>query len=115
MTAISYDGRRFRATANSASGEVSGETVFEYHQHGSVVWATYRGGDVLFGTLVATVDEDGLLDMRYQHVNAQGDLMTGICHTTPDLLPDGRLRLRERWRWTSGDRSEGTSTLEEIR
>ncbi|MEM1042404.1 MAG: n-acetylglutamate synthase [Bacteroidota bacterium] len=112
---VDYDGRRFRAAENSAGGEAGEATVFEYHQEGCVVWATYRGGRVAFGSLVATADAEGRLDMRYQHVNMAGRLMTGSCETTPEVLPDGRLRLHERWRWTSGDRSEGTSTLEETR
>jgi len=111
---IDYEGRRFRAVENSASGEVSEATVFEYHQRGSVVWATYHGGDVTFGTLIATADDEGRLDMRYSHANADGVLMTGVCQTTPERLPDGRLRLHERWRWTSGSEAHGTSTLEEI-
>lgn len=115
MSTFNYDGRRFRAVANSASGEVGGDTVFDYHQEDGVVWATYRGGSVVLGTLVAMVDADGVLDMHYQHVNTDRKLMTGVCETTPEVLPDGRLRLHERWRWTSGDGSEGTSTLEEIR
>ncbi len=111
---ISYDGRRFRAIQNSPTGEVGEETVFEYHQEGHVVWATYRGGAVALGTLVATADAEGRLDLRFGHVNDLGAVMTGVCETTPEVLPDGRLRLHERWRWTSGDGSEGTSTLEEI-
>ena len=114
-TNVDYDGRRFRAVANSANGEVGEATVFEYRQRGDVVWATYHGGGIEFGTLVATVDEEGALDMRYSHVSADGDLRTGVCRSTPERLADGRLRLHERWRWTSGDESEGTSILEEIR
>ena len=63
---------------------------------------------------MASVDDDGALDMRYAHVNAEGHLMTGECRSTPDLLPDGRLRLHERWQWTSGDRSAGESIVEEL-
>ena len=113
MPAPSYDGRRFRTVANTANGEVGAETVFEYHQEGDAVWATYRGGGVTLGTLVATVDDDGRLDMRYAHVNDAGELMTGVCTSTPETLPDGRLRLHEVWQWTSGDGSSGTSILEE--
>ena len=114
MPAPNYDGRRFRSVANTANGEVGAGTVFEYHQDGDAVWATYRGGGVTLGTLVATVDGEGRLDMRYAHVNDAGALMTGVCTSTPEALPDGRLRLHETWRWTSGDGSSGTSTLEEI-
>ena len=113
-TSIAYDGRRFRSVENSETGEVGPETVFVYSQDGDVVSATYRGGDVRFGTLIATVDGEGNLDARYGHVNASGELMTGECRTTPEVLPDGRLRLHEEWRWTSGDRSSGRSVVEEI-
>ena len=112
---ISYEGREFVGVENTGSGEVGAETVFRYRQEGDVVWATYAGGGVRFGTLIATVGDGGRLDMRYGHVNARGELMTGECLSTPEVLPDGRLRLFERWRWTSGDRSAGTSVVEERR
>ena len=109
---VDYDGRRFRGVSNTADGEVSGATVFAYRQRGDVVWATYAGGGVRQGTLVATVDADGTLDVRYAHVNDAGALRTGTCVSTPERLADGRLRLHERWRWTDG--GEGTSVVEEI-
>jgi hypothetical protein len=111
---VSYEGRRFRSVENSASGEVGPETVFAYRQSGDVVSATYEGGGVRSGVLIATADGGGNLDARYAHVNASGGLMTGECRTTPEVLPDGRLRLHEEWRWTSGDGSSGRSVVEEI-
>lgn len=115
MEPINYEGRRFAPVSNTTTGEVSGETVFDYHQPGSVVWATYAGGAIEFGTLIAKVLDDGSLDMRYSHVNRRGELMTGVCLSTPETLADGRIRLHERWRWTSGDRSAGESVVEEIK
>lgn len=111
---VSYEGRRFRSVENSATGEVGPETVFTYRQDGDVVSATYEGGGVRSGVLIATADPEGNLDARYAHVNASGGLMTGECRTTPEALPDGRLRLHEEWRWTSGDGSSGRSVVEEI-
>jgi len=111
---VEYGGRRFRSVENSASGEVGPETVFEYGQDGDVVSATYGGGGVRSGVLIATADAEGNLDARYAHVNEAGGLMTGECRTTPEVLPDGRLRLHEEWRWTSGDGSSGRSVVEEI-
>jgi len=111
---IDYDGRRFRSVENSDTGEVGPETVFGYRQDGDVVSATYEGGDVRFGTLIATADGEGNLDARYGHVNASGEIMTGECRSMPEVLPDGRIRLHEEWRWTSGDRSSGRSVVEEI-
>jgi hypothetical protein len=113
--AVDYDGRVFRTVVNTPNGEVSGETRFHYHQRGTLVWATYEGGGVTVGHLVATVDDEGVLDMRYHHVNAAGELMTGRCRSTPERLADGRLRLHEEWQWTSGDGSAGRSVVEEMR
>lgn len=110
---ISYDGRTFAHVNNSETGEVGDGTLFYYHQDGDLVWAEYGGGQIRFGTLVAKVLDDRSLDMRYQHLNAKGELMTGVCRSTPELLPDGRLRLHEKWRWTSGDLSSGESVIEE--
>jgi hypothetical protein len=111
---FNYDQRKFRSVQNSRSGEVGSETIFTYHQQENVVWAEYSGGLVLRGTLLAIADENGGLDMRYQHINAAGELMTGNCRTLLEVLPDGRYRSHESWQWTCGDCSKGTSVIEEV-
>ena len=40
--------------------------------------------------------------------------MTGLCRSRLEILPDGRYRLHEEWQWTSGDKSRGTSMIEEV-
>jgi hypothetical protein len=92
---------------------MAARTRFLYRQCGSRVWATYGGGRVRFGSLVAVGDEQGRLDMRYHHVNPDGELRTGVCVASPEWLPNGRLRLIEDWRWTNGDGSSGRSILDE--
>ena len=114
MSKINYDNRTFRSVANSETGEVSAETVFHYHQKDDFVWAEYAGGAIRFGTLIAKTAADGSLEMRYQHLNSGGELMTGKCVSTPETLPDGRIRLPEEWQWTSGDCSRGHSVVEKI-
>ena len=111
---ISYDNRKFRSVANSDNGEVGGDTIFHYHQDGNVVWADYAGGEIVRGTLIANILTDDSPDMRYQHINRRGELMTGTCRSFPEQLPDGRLRLNEEWQWTCGDNSSGYSVIEEL-
>ena len=79
-----------------------------------MVTATYSGGNIRFGQIIGRVDPDGILEMRYQHLDRDGELMTGYCKTTPEILPSGKMRLHEKWRWTCGHRSTGRSILEEI-
>lgn len=114
MEEINYHDRYFAPVTTSDNGEASNHTVFHYRQDGSIVWATYQGGAIRFGSLIAQVGADGGLEMRYQHINASGEFMHGKCRSRPEVLGDGRLRLHERWEWLSGDRSKGESVVEEI-
>lgn len=114
MTKINYENKNFASVETSATGEVSSATTFHYHQKDELVWAEYAVGAIRFGSLVAKVLENGCLEMRYQHLNADGELMTGECFSTPEILGDGRIRLAEKWHWTSGDFSAGDSVIEEI-
>ena len=76
--------------------------------------AEYTGGKIQKGHLIGLVDDNGNIEMRYHQINTNGDLMTGRCFSTPETLPDGRIRLHETWEWTSGDWSKGRSVLEEV-
>lgn len=109
---LSYDGRNFVVVANSENGEVSDRTVFHYHQEHDIVWADYSGGDVSKGFLLGKAENSGL-SFTYQHINHQGQLRMGKCLSQPQILPDGRLRLNERWQWLYGDCSTGCSVVEE--
>jgi hypothetical protein len=109
---INYEDRIFRLMSNTNNGGASSETPFFHHQN-DLGMADHSGGATVKGMLLARRAAHGSLDMRYQHVNAKGELMTGICNSVPEVLADGRYRLRERWRWTAGDCSTGQSVLEE--
>jgi hypothetical protein len=111
---IDYDERHFASVANSESGDVGSGTTFHYRQRDDIVWATYQGGAVAFGTLIARVQRDGSLDMRYQHVTADGAIKTGRCLSRPEILVDGRIRLHERWQWTENGTETGESVIEEV-
>lgn len=111
---INYNHKKFRPADHSKNSETSAATVFEYFQEGSTIWAHYAGGSIAKGHLIGTVDNQGNIDMRYHHLNTDGELMTGTCVSTPEVLPSGKIRLHEKWQWTSGDHSEGSSVIEEI-
>lgn len=111
---MNYNNRRFRPVSNTENGETSGETIFLYQQEGNILTAKYAGGNIVSGHLIGLVDEIGRIDMRYHQVNTRGELMTGICRSTPEILPNGKIRLHESWEWTSGDRSKGASVIEEV-
>jgi len=107
-----YHGRRF--SSNAPETAAGGETpVGHYHQSGDLVWAEFSGGAVRVGRLVGQCDPDGILTAGYAQVLADGTTVVGELVTTPSVLPDGRLRLREQWHRIDGSRGE--SWIEEIR
>lgn len=114
MSTINYDNRVFSSVCAIGGGELRTSTLFVCRQRGDVVWATYAGGRVVHGTLLARVLSDGSLDARYQHLDCHGEFASGRSRSTPELTCDGRLRLREAWQWNGHDRATGTVVLEEL-
>lgn len=108
------DGKIFQPVENDDNGEVNPETLFHYHQDDDVVSADYSGGNIKQGHLLGRMLEDGTLEFKYHHINLDGFLMVGECTSVPTLLPDGRVKYSEKWRWLSGDKSSGTSQVVEI-
>lgn len=91
---MDYNGKVFRPVVNTQNGESSSETVFRYKQSANILTADYAGGQIKMGHLIGLVDEQGNIDMRYHQVNHQGVLMTGICHSRPEVLENGKIRLQ---------------------
>jgi len=110
---INYHHKKFRPVTNSENGEVDNDTVFVYQQKGNIISCHYAGHQIIQGHLIGLVDEGGVIDMRYHQINKKGELMTGICRSTPKY-DNGKWYLYEEWQWTSGDFSQGNSVLEEI-
>jgi len=111
---INYNNKSFRSISNSENSETTSETIFVYKQKGDVLTSTYKGGNIIEGHLIGLVADDGTINMRYHQINKNGELMTGICMSKPEIDSNGKIKLYESWEWTSGDNSKGTSVLKEI-
>jgi hypothetical protein len=107
---LDYDGRLFRA----ADEDGAEAPVARYHQDGDVVWGEFAGGQVRRGSIAGTCGPDGVLHFGYCMVLGDGDVILGRCHSLPDLLDDGRIRLTERWERYGPHAATGISYLEEI-
>lgn len=109
-----YNNKRFRALENSDNGQVAEGLIFHYRQEGDMLTCEYAGGEIVKGHLIGLVDPSGVIQMRYHQLDTSGQLMTGKCTSTPEVMENEKIRLHEVWQWTSGDLSNGTSVLEEI-
>ncbi|AXI11097.1 n-acetylglutamate synthase [Oceanobacillus zhaokaii] len=111
---MNYNGRRFVSIENTENGEVSSKTIFDYIQEGKIISGTYSGGEIVKGILVGVIMEDSCLEFRYNHVNNKNEIRGRQCISTPEILPDGRVRLYENWKWLDSEATEGNSIIEEI-
>ncbi|MGB5420172.1 n-acetylglutamate synthase [Algibacter sp.] len=111
---VNYNNKRFKPISSSENSETTSDTIFLYKQNGNILTSAYTGGNIIEGHLIGLVDSNGIINMRYHQINKNGDLMTGICVSKPKINPNGKITLYESWEWTSGDKSKGTSILEEI-
>ena len=106
---IDYDGRRFRAAGHDGDAPTA-----SYRQRGDLLWAEFSGGPVRRGSLTGLRRPDDSLEFTYTMVLADGTVLAGYCQSTPELLPDGRIRLHERWERYGPNASTGESALEEL-
>ncbi|GAA4940076.1 hypothetical protein GCM10023314_11090 [Algibacter agarivorans] len=111
---INYNNKIFKPVSTSKNSEVSTSTIFKYKQKGPILTCSYSNNHIVSGHLIGLVEDDGTINMRYHQINIKGELMTGICLSKPEIMTNGKIRLHESWCWTSGDKSKGTSVLEEI-
>lgn len=111
---INVDGKNFRGVSNTPNGEVSSKTIFCYSQQKEVISATYSGGLIKIGHIIGKINNTGKLFFHYHHISVDNILHAGKCISTPEILPDGKIRFHEKWKWFTGDQSEGNSIIEEI-
>jgi hypothetical protein len=108
----SLAGRRLRAVATGRAGQVDTETLFEFAQEGSLVFARYAGGAVELGYLVGTFRGAELV-FRYAQVDRAGGVHGGRSRCEIEVLADGRVRMQEHFTWESRP-GAGTNVLEEV-
>ncbi|GAB2721460.1 hypothetical protein [Kitasatospora kifunensis] len=111
LAGLSYNGRVFRSAPPAGGAPGEGVPTGHYHQDGDLVWAEFAGGPVRGGRLAGRCSDQGVLTLAYAQVLTDGRVVSGECVSTPELLADGRIRLREQWRRADG--SSGTSWIEE--
>ena len=111
---ISYNNKKFKSLSASKNSEITNTTIFDYSQKGNVLTCNYSGDNIITGNLIGLVENDGSINMRYHQISKNGELMTGICFSKPEITSNGKIRLYETWQWTSGDKTKGSSVLEEI-
>lgn len=101
--------RRF-TVANNAHGLSGAGTVFHYLVEGDVISGTYQGGRVRLGTQVGRVTGPDTIELLFQCLTLDGELLCGWSRGTVGTDQAGWTTLAFEWGWLSGATGGGESS-----
>ncbi|WP_423749372.1 hypothetical protein [Pseudomonas sp. VD9] len=104
--------RRF-TVANNTHGLSGAGTVFHYLVEGDAVSGTYQGGRIRLGTQVGRVTGPDSIELLYQCLTLEGELLAGWSRGIVGVDAVGRTTLSFVW-WLSGATGGGESNYVEI-
>lgn len=105
--------RRF-VVAQNAHGLSDANTVFHYHVEGHAISGTYQGGHIHQGHLVGRATGPDTIELLYQCITTEGELLAGWSRGTVDVDHAGRTTLAFVWGWLSGETGGGESSYVEL-
>ena len=109
---VRLDGVTMFVSSTADNGVVGARTRIAFRQHGPRIIGRYAGGRIRRGVLVGAVSGTNL-SFRYLQVEASGEIHGGRSTGEIARTPDGRLRILERFSWTTRDGS-GTNVFDEL-
>ena len=105
--------RRF-AVANNTQGLSGTGTVFHYLVDGDAISSTYQGGRIRIGQQVGRVTGPDTIELLYQCVTTEGELLAGWSRGIIGVDAAGRTTLSFVWGWLSGATGGGESSYVEF-
>ncbi|MGZ0713526.1 hypothetical protein [Pseudomonas palleroniana] len=105
--------RRF-TVANNAHGLSGAGTVFHYLVEGEAISGTYQGGRIRLGTQVGRVTGPDTIELLYQCLTLEGELLCGWSRGTLGVNAAGYTTLHFKWGWLSGAMGGGESSYVEL-
>jgi hypothetical protein len=109
---IDLEGRTMFVSSTAANGVVSESTRLHFTQKGDRVFARYSGGAIERGVLAgAWAGEE--LRFRYVQREAGGTIGGGRSVCEVHLRPDGRVRIIERFAWSTRS-GTGVNVFDEV-
>ena len=107
------DNRRF-VVANNTHGLSGTGTVFHYRVDGDALSSTYQGGRIRTGTQVGRVTGADTIELLFQCLTLDGELLSGWSRGTVTVDTSGRTSLSFVWGWLSGATGGGESNYVEL-
>ena len=100
--------RRF-VTVGNPHGVIGADTVFHYRVDGPMISATYQGGRVHAGHVIARATGADTIETLYHSLTTDGELLSGWSRGRVGTDAAGRTTLAFEWGWLSGAEGGGES------
>lgn len=113
MKNINFNNKTFLLIDNSEKGTVNADTVFKYQQKGNLVTADYYGGSILYGKIIAKL-EDSQLHMLYQCMTTADELKAGKAIAQVSINENNKIQLKLNWEWLGSKGDKGISEYLEV-
>ena len=110
--ATNLDGLTMSVSSTAANGVVDSDTRLELVQRSSKVFGKYHGGSIRRGRLVGRMS-GATLAFRYLQVEYSGAIHGGRSTCDVTRTPEGRVRIIERFTWSTRTGS-GTNVFDEV-
>jgi hypothetical protein len=105
--------RRF-VVRDNPHGVSSADTVFHYRVDKGMITATYQGGRIALGHVVARATGPDTIETLYHCQTIEGELMAGWSRGRLGSDKTGRTTLDFEWGWLSGGDGGGHSSYVEL-
>lgn len=109
MKEVNFNNKIFYLKNNSSNGTSNNDTTFHYQQNENIVTATFSGGSVLQGNIIA-LHKGNYLEMIYQMVTTTDELKSGKAIAKISIDENGKIQLNLNWVWLTESENKGTST-----
>lgn len=114
MTTFNLNQKRFRPVANSKEGEVNETTIFDYTEYNGIIRATYQGGTIQSGHILAQWQSDNRISMLYHCLTTANQLKAGKAIAILSKGSDGLMEMDLVWEWLEEGAGKGLSKYKEI-
>lgn len=114
MTRFNLNQKRFRPVSNSKKGEVNEATSFDYTEYNGIIRATYQGGTIQSGHILAQWQNENRMSMLYHCLTKDNELKAGKAMAVLRKDADGLIEMDLTWEWLGNNGEKGQSKYKEI-
>ena len=110
---MNLSNKHFELVENS-DGHASAKTIMKFSEHTEPFLATYTGSNTVHGQVIVRTSKDGIIEMLYQSLTTDGELVAGQAQVTLSENENNKLVMQLNWQWLTGSLNSGISIWHEV-